>query len=185
MNDAEEKLRELVYTTIEKAEADSYMPPTIHMLLDILDPCDLMAMGYEEYLKEYLEAYKGNISDELKAEIEAALQSGTDTGVLVEQSSLYEIAVSVADNRLNAIELEIMRNPDRFPAYVKAKKQEAQYENEIISVYGIDKMRLDKLVSSMIHTNNIVNAQVYISGFLDGGKTMHEIICHGASQTTS
>jgi poly(3-hydroxybutyrate) depolymerase len=68
---------------------------------------------------------------------------------------------------------------------VKAKKQEAQYENEIISVYGIDKMRLDKLVSSMIHTNNIVNAQVYISGFLDGGKTMHEIICHGASQTAS
>ena len=185
MNDAEEKLRELVYATIEKAEADSYMPHTIHMLLDILDPCDLMAMGYEEYLKEYLEAYKGNISDELKADIEAALQTGTYTGVLCEQSSLYEIAVSVADNRLNAIELEIMRNPDRFPAYVKAKKQEAQYEDEIVRVYGIDKMRLDKLVSSMIHTNNIVNAQVYISGFLDGGKTMHEIICHGASQTAS
>ena len=185
MNDAEEKLRELVYTTIQKTEDDSYMPHTIHMLLDILEPCDLMAMGYKEYLKEYLEAYKGNISDELKAEIEAALQSDTDTDVLFEQSSLYEIAVSVADNRLNAIELEIMRNPDRFPAYVNAKIQEAQYEDEIVSVYGIDRMKLDKLVSSMIHTNNIVNAQVYISGFLDGGKTMHEIICYGASQTAS
>lgn len=80
MKNAEEKLRELVKKTIEIAEADSYMPYTIDMLLGILEPSDLMEIGYEEYLKEYLEAYEENITDELKADIEAAIRKRHDTG---------------------------------------------------------------------------------------------------------
>ena len=87
MNNAEEKLHELVKKTIEIAEADSYMPYTIDMLLGILEPSDLMEMGYEEYLKKYLKAYEGNITDELKADIESALRRRDDTEEETERNS--------------------------------------------------------------------------------------------------
>ena len=87
MNNVEEKLRELVKKTIENAESGSYMPYTIDMLLDILEPRDLMEMGYEEYLKEYLKAYDGNISDELKSDIEAAMQLWHDTDEKAKEGS--------------------------------------------------------------------------------------------------
>ena len=70
MNNAEEKLRELVKKTIEIAEAASHMSDTIDMLLSILEPGDLMEMGYEEYLQEYRKANDRNITDELKADID-------------------------------------------------------------------------------------------------------------------
>ena len=103
MNNQEEKLRKLVKTTIENAEAGSYMPDTIDMLLGILEPSDLMEMGYEEYLKEYLKAYDGNVTDELKADIEAAMQLRHETG---------EKAKGISDDRPPETLAEYMRRSD-------------------------------------------------------------------------
>lgn len=121
MNNAEEKLRGLVKTTIENAEVASYMPYTIDMLLGILEPSDLMEMGYEEYLKEYLKAYEGNITDELKADIESALQRRDDTEEETERNS---------DDKPSETLAEYMRRSDP----VKLQRDVLQTTGEIIDV---------------------------------------------------
>ena len=121
MNNAEEKLRGLVKTTIENAEVTSYMPYTIDMLLGILEPSDLMEMGYEEYLKEYLKAYEGNITDELKADIESALQRRDDTEEETERNS---------DDKPSETLAEYMRRSDP----VKLQRDVLQTTGEIIDV---------------------------------------------------
>ena len=121
MNNAEEKLRGLVKTTIENAKVASYMPYTIDMLLGILEPSDLMEMGYEEYLKEYLKAYEGNITDELKADIESALQRRDDTEEETERNS---------DDKPSETLAEYMRRSDP----VKLQRDVLQTTGEIIDV---------------------------------------------------
>ena len=136
MNNQEEKLRKLVKTTIENAEAGSYMPDTIDMLLGILEPSDLMEMGYEEYLKEYLKAYDGNITDELKADIEAAMQLRHETG---------EKAKGISDDRPPETLAEYMRRSDP----IKLQRDVLQTTGEIIDVLApILKAVLSPVLSS-------------------------------------
>lgn len=103
MNNAEEKLRELVKKAIEIAEDASHMSDTIDMLLSILEPGDLMEMRYEEYLQEYRKANDRNITDELKADIEAAMQLRHETG---------EKAKGISDDRPPETLAEYMRRSD-------------------------------------------------------------------------
>ena len=136
MKNAEEKLRELVKKTIEIAEADSYMPYTIDMLLGILEPSDLMEMGYEEYLKKYLKAYEGNITDELKADIESALRRRDDTEEETERNS---------DDKPPETLAEYMRRSDP----IKLQRDVLQTTGEIIDVLApILKAVLSPVLSS-------------------------------------
>ena len=136
MNNAKQKLRELVKTTIENAEATSYMPHTTDMLLGILEPRDLVEMGYEEYLKEYLKAYEGNITDELKADIEAAMRSRDDTEEEAESNSDYKPPETLA---------EYMRRSDP----VKLQRDVLQTTGEIIDVLA----PILKAVFSPVHSS--------------------------------
>lgn len=74
MKNAEHKAKDLIKRTIESAEAGAYMPGVIEELLAVVDPEDLVELGYAKYLEEYLREREGNYSDEEEAAIREALK---------------------------------------------------------------------------------------------------------------
>ena len=82
---------------------------------------------------------------------------------------MREIAEMVAGIRLDEVEHRMQLSPEEYPAYTDAIEAERIITQNLIKKYGLDKVKLDQLVSAVNASGAALAVEMYIAGFLDGG----------------
>ncbi len=82
---------------------------------------------------------------------------------------MREIAEMVAGIRLDEVEHRMQTKPEEYPGYTDAIEEERIITQNLIKKYGLDKVKLDQLVSAVNASGAALAVEMYIEGFLDGG----------------
>lgn len=82
---------------------------------------------------------------------------------------MHRIAEMVAGNRLDEVEHRMQTKPDEYPEYTDAMEAERIITQNLIKKYGMDKVKLNQLVSALSAQGAAIGVEMYIAGFLDGG----------------
>ena len=82
---------------------------------------------------------------------------------------MREIAEMVAGIRLDEVEHRMQTKPKEYPEYTDAIEAERIITQNLIKKYGLDKVKLDQLVSAVNASGAALAVEMYIEGFLDGG----------------
>ena len=82
---------------------------------------------------------------------------------------MHRIAEMVAGIRLDEVEHRMQLSPEEYPAYTDAMEAERIITQNLIKKYGLDKVKLDQLVSAVNVSGAALAIEMYIEGFLDGG----------------
>ena len=82
---------------------------------------------------------------------------------------MREIAEMVAGIRLDEVEHKMQTKPEEYPGYTDAIEEERIITQNLIKKYGLDKVKLDQLVSALSAQGAAIGVEMYIAGFLDGG----------------
>ena len=82
---------------------------------------------------------------------------------------MHRIAEMVAGIRLDEVEHRMQLSPEEYPAYTDAVEEERIITQNLIKKYGLDKVKLDQLVSALSAQGAAIGVEMYIAGFLDGG----------------
>ena len=82
---------------------------------------------------------------------------------------MHRIAEMVAGIRLDEVEHKMQTKPEEYPEYTDAIEAERILTKALIKKYGLDKVKLDQLVSAVNVSGAALAIEMYIEGFLDGG----------------
>ncbi len=82
---------------------------------------------------------------------------------------MREIAEMVAGIRLDEVEHRMQLSPKEYPEYSDSLEAERIITQNLIKKYGLDKVKLDQLVSAVNASGAALAIEMYIEGFLDGG----------------
>ena len=82
---------------------------------------------------------------------------------------MREIAEMVAGIRLDEVEHRMQLSPKEYPEYSDSLEAERIITQNLIKKYGLDKVKLDQLVSAVNASGATLAIEMYIEGFLDGG----------------
>ena len=82
---------------------------------------------------------------------------------------MREIAEMVAGIRLDEVEHRMQTKPEEYPGYTDAIEEERIITQNLRKKYGLDKVKLDQLVSAVNASGAALAIEMYIEGFLDGG----------------
>lgn len=79
-------------------------------------------------------------------------------------------ADSIADHQVTQAELDMQRNPDRFPEYTQASTWLEAEETDLIQKLGGDAMAVEDFLSACIAKRAALAIETYKRGVLDGGR---------------
>ena len=82
-------------------------------------------------------------------------------------------ADSIADYQVTQVELDMQRNPDRFPEYTQASAWLEAEEANLIQKLGGDALAVEDILSACVAKRAAVAIETYKRGVLDGGRIYH------------
>lgn len=82
---------------------------------------------------------------------------------------MRQIAETVVGIRLDEVERTIRLNLKDYPSYTDAIEAERIIFTALIKKYGMEKVKVDQLVSALSAQGAALAVEMYIAGFLDGG----------------
>ncbi len=82
---------------------------------------------------------------------------------------MHRIAEMVAGIRLDEVEHRMQLSPKEYPEYSDSLEAERIITQNLIKKYGMDKVKLNQLVSALSAQGAAIGVEMYIAGFLDGG----------------
>ena len=82
---------------------------------------------------------------------------------------MRQIAETVVGIRLDEVERTIRLNLKDYPSYTDAIEAERIIFTAVIKKYGMEKVKVDQLVSALSAQGAALAVEMYIAGFLDGG----------------
>ncbi len=82
---------------------------------------------------------------------------------------MHRIAEMVAGIRLDEVEHRMQLSPKEYPEYSDSLEAERIITQNLITKYGMDKVKLNQLVSALSAQGAAIGVEMYIAGFLDGG----------------
>ena len=82
---------------------------------------------------------------------------------------MHRIAEMVAGIRLDEVEHRMQTKPKEYPEYSDSLEAERILTKALLEKYGMDKVKLNQLVSALSAQGAAIGVEMYIAGFLDGG----------------
>lgn len=83
---------------------------------------------------------------------------------------------SIADHQVTQVELDMQRDPDRFPEYTQASAWLEAEETDLIQKLSGDAMAVEDFLNACIAKCAALAIETYKRGVLDGGRIYHAFV---------
>jgi len=89
---------------------------------------------------------------------------------------LYQYATDVATWQMDRIECHMKRHPNDYPIFTEGLQRADELENRLAELCPENAHLVEEYADAHFNRSGALAIEMYIHGFLDGGRVLHEMI---------
>jgi len=89
---------------------------------------------------------------------------------------LYQYASDIAAWQMDRIECHMKRHPDDYPIFTEGLQRADELENRLAELCPENAHLVEEYADAHFNRSGALAIEMYIHGFLDGGRVLHEMI---------
>ena len=89
---------------------------------------------------------------------------------------LYQYATDVATWQMDRIECQMKRNPGDYPIFTEGLQRADELENRLTELCPEHAHWVEEYADAYFTRSGALAIEMYIHGFLDGGRVLHEML---------